>query len=191
MKMEVGLFEKIRNMRNVQLLIGLFSGIIFGFLLQRGGLAWFDTIIGQLLFEDWRVVKVMLTSIIVGTVGIHLMLSLKMIRIHPKPGSIGSTIIGALIFGAGFAILGYCPGIVFVSAGQGSLDALLVGITGILAGSGIFIIIYPFLEKRILSKGRFSSLTFPELFKVSHWVVVIPLVIILSMFLYLIEKKFQ
>ncbi len=49
-----------------KLALGLLTGIIFGFLLQRGHVAKYRTILGQLLLRDWTVVKVMGTAIVVG-----------------------------------------------------------------------------------------------------------------------------
>jgi len=53
-----------------QLLLGLLFGVAFGFLLQKGGVAKFDILIGVLLLENFTVVKVMLSAIIVGMVAL-------------------------------------------------------------------------------------------------------------------------
>ncbi len=76
-----------------------------------------------------------------------------------------------------FAILGYCPGTV-AAAGQGSLDALLAGIAGIVVGAGLFAASYSRL-KPILSKGDFGELTLPELLKVNAWAVVVPVAVLI------------
>jgi Na+/H+-dicarboxylate symporter len=120
----------------LQKIIGLIIGICFGFCLQKGGVTSYDTIIGQLLLTDFTVVKVMVTAIIVGMIGIHLMKSLGMIEFHTFKGSLGSSVIGGLIFGIGFGLLGYCPGTVAGAIGQGQIDALLGGAVGILIGTG-------------------------------------------------------
>jgi len=83
-------------------------------------------------------------------------------------------IIGGLIFGVGFAVLGYCPGTIAGAIGNGALDALVGGLAGILIGSGLFAALYPRLSRGILLKGDFGDLTFPRLFKVNDWVIVIP-----------------
>ena len=57
-----------------QLALGLVFGVIFGFLLQKGGVAKYHILLGVLLLEDFTVVKVMLTAIIVGCVGIFALL---------------------------------------------------------------------------------------------------------------------
>ena len=168
--------------------MGLMVGIVFGFLLQKGGVTRYDVILGQLLMVDFTVVKIMLSAVITGMIGIHLLVSLDMAQLHPKPGSIGASVIGGLIFGVGFAILGYCPGTVSGAVGHGYLDALFGGVVGILIGSGFFAALYPRLEEGILHKGDFGELTVPQVLKVNPWAVVIPAVIVLAGFLFVLEK---
>ncbi len=170
-----------------QLKLGLLIGVVFGFLLQKGGLTRYDVILGQLLLKDWTVVKIMLTAIIIGTLGVHWLRSVRLAQLHPKPGSYGINIIGGLIFGVGFALLGYCPGTISGAIGQGSLDALTGGLIGILLGSGLFAHMYPKLNQSLLKKGKFRSQTLPELLKVDPWVVVIPVVLGFAFLLWLLE----
>jgi hypothetical protein len=88
----------------------------------------------------------------------------------------------------GFATLGYGPGTIAGAVGQGSLDALVGGVAGILLGAGIFASLYPRLQKSTLIKGDFGELTLPQLLKVNPWVVVIPVVILLAAILFLLQK---
>lgn len=182
------MLEKIYNKKKLQLFFGLITGIIFGFLLQKGGVTDYNVIIGQLLLKDYTVVKIMLSAVVTGMMGIHLMKSLKLVKLHPKPGSIITSGLGGLIFGFGFAILGYCPGTVAGAVGQGYLDALLGGVVGIILGTWLFANIYSKIKSNLLSWGSFKQLTLPELFKINPWVVVIPVVIILILILWLIES---
>ena len=181
------MLQSIRERKKLQLLIGLIIGIFFGFFLQKGGVTQYDIIIGQLLLNDFTVFKVMLTAVIVGMIGIYMLRNLGLVKLHPKPGSLGATVIGGLIFGVGFAILGYCPGTVVGAVGQGSLDALFGGVIGMLIGAGMFAAIYPKVEKKILSKGYFGEITFPEVLKINEWVFIVPLVILLVLFIYWME----
>jgi hypothetical protein len=171
----------------LQLLLGLLMGIAFGFFLQRGGLTDYDVIIGQLLLEDFTVFKVMISAVVVGMPGVYMLRSAGLAQLHPKPGSIGTTVIGGLIFGAGFAILGYCPGTAAGAVGQGSLDALLGGVVGMVVGSWIFASAYPKLEDAILTRGDFGMPTIPELLGVSPWIVIPPVMAGLVVMLYLLE----
>jgi uncharacterized protein len=167
---------------------GFLFGIIFGFLLQKGGVTKYDVIIGQLLLEDFTVVKIMLSAVVTGMIGIHLMKSLGWVQLNPKPGSWGKNAIGGLIFGLGFALLGYCPGTIAGAIGNGYLDALVGGLAGILLGSGLFAAAYPGLRDGILKKGDFGHLTLPRLFKVGDWAVIVPLSVLIVLLLYLIER---
>lgn len=178
----------IHQRKGIQLVIGLCIGIVFGFLLQKGGATRYDVIIGQLLFTDFTVVKIMLSAVITGMVGVHLLRSLGLAQLHPKPGSWGSSAIGGLIFGVGFGTLGYCPGTVAGAVGQGSLDALFGGVVGILIGAGLFASVYSRLSQTILRKGDFGELTLPQLFKVQPWLLVPPVAIVLAVLLLLLEK---
>jgi hypothetical protein len=154
--------ETIRNNRMAQATLGLLTGIAFGFLLQKAGVTNYDVIIGQLLLTNFTVVKVMLSAVLVGMIGVYAMKSAGIARLHCRSGSIGSTVIGGLIFGTGFALLGYCPGTAAGAVGTGALDALF-GVAGIAIGAGIFARLYPVLASTILNRGAFPVETVPEL----------------------------
>lgn len=168
------MLRNLHNRKGLQLVLGLVSGVVFGILLQKGGVTDYDVIVGQLLLEDWTVLKVMLSAVVTGMIGIHFLKSIGLAELHPKPGSFGMSVIGGLIFGAGFATLGYCPGTVVGAVGQGYMDALLGGVIGILIGAGILAAAYTRLRQSILSRGDFGDTTLPRLLGVNHWVIVIP-----------------
>ena len=170
-----------------QLLWGLAFGIAFGFLLQKGGVTKYDIIAGQLLLKDFTVVKVMLSAILTGMVGIYFMKSRGLVELYPKSGSLGMNVIGGLLFGAGCAILGYCPGTIAGAIGNGYLDALVGGLAGIITGAGIFAALYPRLNDGILKWGYYGKVTLPQVFKVSDRAVVIPVVVIIVLTLFLVE----
>ena len=163
--------ETIRKNRTLQAALGLLTGIAFGFLLQKAGVTDYDVIIGQLLLTDFTVVKVMLAAVLVGMIGVHTMKSAGVAELHCRPGSVGATVIGGLIFGAGFALLGYCPGTAAGAVGSGALDAL-VGVVGIAIGAGLFARLYPLLTSTILHRGSFPTDTIPELLGVRPVVVI-------------------
>lgn len=181
------MLRRLQGNSRAQLGVGLLLGLAFGFLLQKGGVTSYDVIIGQLLWRDFTVVQIMLTAVIVGTLGVHALKQLGLAELHPKPGSVGMTVIGGLIFGVGFGVLGYCPGTAAGAIGQGDLDAL-VGALGILIGAGLFAAVYHRLQPGILSRGDFGDLTLPRLFGVNPWVVVVPVVVVLVGLLAWIER---
>jgi len=167
----------------------LFFGIIFGFLLQKGGVTKFDVIAGQLLLTDFTVLKIMLSAVVTGMIGVHFMKAMGWVELHPKPGSVGTNVIGGLIFGAGFALLGYCPGTLAGAIGNGYLDALTGGLAGVLMGAGLYAAVYPKVSKGIQRRGDYGDLTLPQLLKVNEWVVIVPLSTLIILFLLWIEHK--
>ncbi len=173
---ESGKFPSLYGNRQVQLVIGLCIGIAFGFLLQKGGVSRYDIIMGQFLLVDFTVLKLMLTAIVVGTIGIHAMRAAGLVRLHTWRGPMFGIITGGLIFGVGFAVLGYCPGGSMAALGQGSLDALF-GIVGILAGTWAYAVSYPKIVSSFLGKGAPEHDTLPEALGISPWVIIIPLTV--------------
>ena len=182
------MLTRLHENKKAQLAIGFAAGIVFGFLLQKGGVTKYDVIIAQLLLEDFTVVKVMLSAVVTGMIGVHLLRELGLAQLHPKPGSVGTSVLGGLIFGVGFGLLGYCPGTVAGAIGNGYLDALLGGAIGMLIGAGLFAALYPKLEAGILRKGDFGALTLPELFRVNAWMLVAPVAVALVLLLWIIER---
>jgi len=171
------------------LFFGLGFGILFGFLLHKGGATKYDVIVGQLLLTDFSVLKIMLSAVAAGMVGVYFMKSMGWIELSLKKGSVGKNVIGALIFGVGFAVLGYCPGTIAGAVGNGYLDAIVGGLAGIVLGTWIFAVMYPKLKDGILKKGDFGDITLPRLLKVNHWVVVVPVVALIVLMLFWIEKS--
>lgn len=169
---------------------GLVFGIVFGFLLHKGGVTKYDVIVRQLLFTDFTVLKIMLSAVVSGMIGIYTMKSLGWVKLEPKSGSLGRNIIGGLIFGMGFAVLGYCPGTIAGAMGNGYLDALFGGLAGILLGSGFFAALYPRLSRWILNRGDFADLTLPRLFKLNDWLVVLPMAGLIVLVLFWLERFF-
>jgi hypothetical protein len=174
--------------KRMRLVSGLLFGIVFGFLLQKGGVTKYDVIINQLLLTDFTVVKVMLSAVVTGMLGLYAMQGLGWIRLRPKSGSWGKNAIGGLIFGLGFALLGYCPGTIAGAIGNGYLDAATAGLIGIILGSGLLAAVYPGLKEGVLKMGYFGDMTLPRALKVNNWAVIIPLAVFIVVILYFIER---
>lgn len=124
-------------------MITIVLGFIFGTLLQSARLNRFDTISGMATLENFKVAKAIALAIGAGTILLNLEISMGLASYQVKPFLVAGIIVGGLIFGTGMAILGYCPGTVMVSAGEGSLDAV-VGILGGLAGGLVYTLTLPF-----------------------------------------------
>lgn len=169
--------------------LGLVLGILFGFLVERAGVVRYEVIIGQLLLYDFTVLKMMLSAVIVGSIGFFLLKRAGLAGTHIVQGSIGSTVVGGLIFGIGFALLGYCPGTLAGAAGTGALDALVGGIAGLLVGSAIFAHLYPALDRKILHSGEFPWLRLPDFLRWSEGPALALFLAACTGFLFLLEMN--
>lgn len=179
--------KELHTNKKAQVVLGLLFGIVFGFLLQKGGATSYDVIMGQLLLTDFTVLKIMASAVAVGLVGFFLLTRSGYARRHVKEGSVGSNVVGGLIFGLGFGLLGYCPGTVAGAVGQGALDALFGGFIGLIIGAGLFAGAYPYLNKKILNYGRIQKETVHELLGIPEWLAVLAGCIGIVVFLYLLE----
>lgn len=181
------MFVALHKNKNVQIVLGLFFGILFGFLLQKGGATDYNVITGQLLLTNFTVLKLMLSAVIVGMPGFHLLKHYGQVQSHAAEGSLGSNVIGGLIFGVGFALLGYCPGTVAGAVGAGALDALFGGMVGLLIGAGFFAELYPQIRNRVLAWGKLPAVTVPEFLHLNQWIVIVLMEIFMIGFLILLE----
>ena len=170
-----------------KLMIGAAFGLAFGFLLQKGGVGKFHILIGQLLLQDFTVAKVMLTAIVVGMIGIFTLHHFAQVNLHIKPTRIGANIIGGLLFGAGFALIGYCPGTAAAALGQGSWDALF-GMTGLVAGSWMFAELSGWTERTVEKWGDLGKVLLPDLLHISRGVFVVGFAVALTTLLVLLQR---
>jgi len=158
------------------LIYGLITGVLFGFLLQKGRVIRYDKQLGALRLIDMTIVKFMLSAILVGMVGIYLLKDLGLIKLSIKPTILGTNIMGGLIFGIGWGFLGYCPGTSAGALGEGRWDALW-GIIGMFAGAAVFAETYPAMKNTVLTWGNFGKITLPEILGLNHWIVIVLFII--------------
>ena len=170
------------------LLYGLVTGILFGFFLQKGRVLRYDKQLGALRLMDMTIVKFMLSTVLVGMVGVYILKDLGLVKLSVKPTNLGANIIGGLIFGAGWGLLGYCPGTSAGALGEGRWDSLW-GILGMLVGAAVFAEVYPTLKTSILTWGKLGKITLPQVLGVNHWVIVPILVVGALVLLRWFEKK--
>jgi uncharacterized protein len=170
------------------LFYGVITGVLFGFLLQKGRVLRYDKQLGALRFLDMTIVKFMLSSILVGMVGIYFLSDLGLVKLSIRGISLGANILGGLTFGVGWALLGYCPGTSLGAVGEGRWDGLW-GIAGMLVGASLYAEAFPFMKQTVLTWGNLGRLTLPQVLGLNHWIVIL-FFIIGSLFLFwFFEKK--
>ena len=160
----------------MMLLYGLITGILFGFLLQKGRVIRYDKQLGALRLMDMTIVKFMLSTVLVAMVGTYLLKDLGLVKLSIKPTILGSVILGGLIFGIGWGFLGYCPGTSAGALGEGRWDAVW-GILGMLAGAALYAEAHPAMKKTVLTWGDLGKITLPKVLGVNHWMIIAIIVI--------------
>jgi uncharacterized membrane protein YedE/YeeE len=160
----------------MMLLYGLITGIIFGFLLQKARVIRYDKQLGALRLIDMTIVKFMFSTVLVAMVGTYLLKDLGLVKLFIKPTILGGVILGSLIFGIGWGLLGYCPGTSAGALGEGRYDAIW-GILGMLAGAALYAEAYPGMKRTVLIWGDLGKITFPQVLGVNHWIIIAIVVI--------------
>lgn len=163
-----------------KLLLGLVTGIIFGVLLQKGQVAKFQVILGQLLLKDFTVFKIMATAVVVGAIGVNAIIAMGGASLHIQTASLARVLIGGVLFGVGMAVFGLCPGTSVAACGEGGHDAM-VGVLGMFFGAGSYILLFPKLQPLIQAMPDWGKVTLPQVTGISTWIWVAALVIPLGL----------
>ncbi len=138
----------------------LIFGTLFGFVLSRAGATEYDKIENMFLLQDLHLMGVISVAILTAATGLFLFRRLKVkasdgkpLAIEAKPRNPGN-LWGGLLFGAGWAITGTCPGTALSQIGEGKLTALFT-ITGIVLGT----LLYRKIGDKVLARlsGRAKS----------------------------------
>lgn len=158
-----------------RMILGLLFGVVFGIALQKGGLTKFRVIVGQFLFRDWTVLKTMLTAIVVGAIGVFALRDLGWAGLHVKPAQLAAQSVGGLIFGAGMALLGYCPGTAVGALAEGDRRARW-GLLGMLAGALLFIETFG-VWSRLMGVAVYGKKILPDLLHVPVWAFIAALAV--------------
>jgi uncharacterized membrane protein YedE/YeeE len=160
------------------LAMGAATGLVFGFLLQKGGVTRYEVIVNQFRLKDFTMLKVFLSAIVVGGVGIYGMRLLGMdVALHIKTAAVLGNVIGGGIFGVGMVVLGFCPGTGVAALGQGSFHAL-PGVVGMLVGAGLYAEAHGWASEHLLDTANLGKETFPVLTGLSPWWLIAAILVV-------------
>ncbi len=146
--------------------LGIVFGFSFGWLLQRGRVTDTNVIVNQFRLRDFTVAKVMLTAIVVGGIGVWLLHGENLAVYHIKPANLLGVGLGAVLFGIGMVVYGYCPGTGLAAIGTGSAHAF-IGALGMLLGAILYALSFDWIKANILSVAAFGPVRLPELTGIS------------------------
>ena len=172
----------------MELFLGLITGFIFGFLLQKGEVLRFEKQVGFMLLRDMTIIKFMFSAVLVGMLGLYLSHHYGLIHFSIKATNVGAIALGGTLFGIGWAIAGFCPGTSVGALAEGRIHALWA-ILGMIAGAALYAEMYPFLEKTVLSWGNYGKITLPQILGLSPWPVIAGFIAIGLVLFAWFEKK--
>ena len=142
----------------MKLVVGVILGAVFGATLQLSGASSHTKITNALRLKDLTIMKLILTAIGVGLIGVHLLDAVGLAHMKVKDLFLPGIFAAGMIFGVGFAVTGYCPGTALAAAAEGKPDAWATILGGLL-GALVFAFMLPDLEAFLLSLGQFGPVT--------------------------------
>lgn len=129
--------------RELGMVVAVFIGIGFGFVLERAGFGRATKLAAQFYLRDMTVFKVMFTAIVTAMLGLVAVAGLGLTDLRAISESIVSwtyvwpMLIGGFVLGAGFIISGYCPGTSLVSSASGNVDGMFA-FAGVVTGTFLY-----------------------------------------------------
>lgn len=131
-------------MKNI---IYILLGVLFGITMYKSETASWFRIYEMFMFQSFHMYGFIGSTLVVGLIGVQLIKKKKLknidgekIIIENKKYSITRYLVGGILFGLGWALVGACPGPLFVLLGSGVYSILIV-ILGALLGTYLYGII--------------------------------------------------
>ena len=135
----------------MNLLKYLLVGFVFGIVLTKSEAVSWYRIYEMFLFDSFHMYGIISTAIATGIVGLQIIKKYKIkdsnglpIEILDKEKGTFRYWIGGLIFGLGWALVGACPGPIFILIGAGFISVVLI-LIGALLGTFLYGVIKDYL----------------------------------------------
>jgi uncharacterized membrane protein YedE/YeeE len=166
------------------ILIGLTTGLVFGFALEKSRVFEPGVIVGQMQLRNFLMLKIFLAAVITGLIVLAVLHGVFGVKLSLKPLLFKADIIGGLILGAGIALAGACPGTTLAQIGAGYRDAIFILLGGI-AGA----LTYGYFDAPItaLFAEKGDKIGFDRLLGLPFWISATGLALILIAVLWRLE----
>ncbi len=152
----------------------LLIGFGFGFILEKAGFGDSRKLAAQFYFTDMRVLKVMMSAIIVTMVLVFFFSSIGLLdfsKVYMNPTFLWPQAVGGFVMGIGFIMGGFCPGTSLVGAATLKIDAL-VFVLGVLFGVFIFGETVPAFND-FFNSGSYGKYSLFDLFQIDAGIIVL------------------
>ncbi len=149
----------------LNLVVAIFLGIGFGFVLEQAGFSSSRRLAGLFYGYDFTVLRVFFTAAVTAMSGVLLLGYFGLLdtdAIYVNPTWLVPAIVGGAIMGVGFILGGYCPGTSVCAAAIGKVDGMFFvggGMLGVLAFGELYPLYHNFYESTSLGAIKvFDSL---------------------------------
>jgi uncharacterized membrane protein YedE/YeeE len=135
-------------MKRVKFLI---IGILFGIILSKAEVISWYRIYEMFKFQSFHMFGVIGSAVVLGAIvmflikkGVIKSYQGERIDIEPKKKGVSRNILGGIIFGLGWGLIGACPGPMFILLGRGVLSIIVVIIGGLIG-----VLIYHLIKNKL------------------------------------------
>ncbi len=174
------------------LIAPIFIGFLFGFFLHKGGMTRYHKIVNVFRFTDMAVLKFMMSSLVVGMIGIYFLVNTGLVANMPITAThVVRNLIGGLLFGVGMAAAGVCAAPVAAGSGEGRLDYLIPGILGMLGGALLFGLTYQSVYLQINKLASDARVALPDVVDVNAWLVIALFTAVTLLLFYILERAIK
>src|SRR6266851_3031541 len=157
------------------------TGLVFGYVIQRGGFCLTRALSNTLLMRDATILRAYGLALLVAMVGVEILEALSLVDIPLRPLHWLSNIVGGLLFGVGMILSGGCSGSTWYRVGEGAVGAGIVllgfAIGATTAGVGLLAPFRSALQKPAFTVGDGAAPTLANIAGLSPWIVIAGLAI--------------
>ncbi len=101
----------------------LLTGLVFGYVIQRGGFCLTRAISNAALTGDTTILRAYVLALLVAMVGVQILETIGLVEIPIRPLHWVANLLGGLLFGVGMIISGGCSGSTWYRLGEGAIGA--------------------------------------------------------------------
>jgi uncharacterized protein len=107
-------------------LSALLTGLVFGYVIQRGGFCLTRAISNVVLMGDAGIMRAYVLALLVAAIGVQLLMTLGLVEVPVRPFRWLSNVVGGLLFGVGMILSGGCSGSTWYRTGEGAVGAWVI-----------------------------------------------------------------
>ncbi|HEV8436771.1 MAG TPA: YeeE/YedE family protein [Methylomirabilota bacterium] len=154
----------------------LLTGVVFGYVIQRGGFCLTRAISNAVLTRDMTILRAYVLALVVAMIGVNLLEITGAVDIPIRPLHWLANILGGALFGVGMILSGGCSGSTWYRVGEGAVGAgvVLLGfaIGATIVGVGILAPVRAVLQRPAITTGDGAAPTLANVTGLSPWIII-------------------